>query len=107
MSRLPKAPVAAFTVMLGVGVATVVLGSTGPLRPGIGAVLALLASLVSVPILIVYRHPFTVITIELGVGVLLAVVIVNWLHGVSPLTSLKWYYQALVGLITPITHVKP
>ena len=107
MSQVSKAPVIAFTIALGVGLGIVVIGASEPLKPGIGAVVVLLASIASALAYIWLRHPGLLITIELGVGVLLVIIIVNWLHGISPLTSLKWYYNALRGLITPLARLKP
>jgi len=107
MSQVSKTPIIAFTVILALGLGIVVIGSTSPIKPGIGAVLALLASIASAPLAYWLRHPGLLITIELGIGVLLVIIIVNWLHGISPLTSLKWYYNALRALITPIARFKP
>jgi len=107
MSQVSKTPIIAFTVILALGLGIVVIGSTSPIKPGIGAVLVLLASIASAPAYAWFRHPGLLITIELGVGVLLVIIIVNWLHGISPLTSLKWYYNALRTLITPLARLKP
>jgi len=107
MSQVPKTPIIAFTVVLALGLGIVVIGSTSPMKPGIGAVLALLASIASALAYIWLRHPGLLIAIELGVGVFLTIIIVNWLHGISPLTSLKWYYNALRTLITPLARLKP
>jgi len=107
MSQVPKTPIIAFTIVLGIGLAVVVIGASEPLRPGIGAVLVLIASIACAPIYAWLRHPGLLIAIELGVGVLLTIIIVNWLHGVSPLTSLEWYYQALRTLITPLARLTP
>jgi len=107
MSQVPKAPIIAFTVILALGLGIVVIGSTSPMKPGIGAVLVLLASIVCAPVYAWLRHPGLIIAIELGVGVFLTIIIVNWLHGVGPLTSLRWYYNALRVLITPIARLTP
>ena len=107
MSQVPKTPIIAFTVVLALGLGIVVIGASEPMKPGIGAVLVLLASLASAPIYAWLRHPGLIIVIELGVGVFLAIIIVNWLHGISPLTSLEWYYNALRVLITPLARWKP
>ncbi len=107
MSQVPKTPIIAFTIALGVGLAVVVIGASEPLKPGVGAVIVLLASVASALAYIWLRHPGLLIAIELGVGVLLAIIIVNWLHGVSPLTSLEWYYNALRTLITPLARLTP
>jgi len=107
MSQVSKAPVIAFTVALGVGLGIVVIGASGPLKPGVGAVIVLLASLACVPAYAWLRHPGLIIVIELGVGVFLTIIIANWLHGISPLTSLEWYYNALRVLITPLARLTP
>jgi len=107
MSQVSKTPIIAFTVILALGLGIVVIGASEPMKPGIGAVLVLLASVASALAYIWLRHPGLLITIELGIGVLLVIIIVNWLHGISPLTSLKWYYNALRTLITPLARLKP
>jgi hypothetical protein len=107
MSQVSKTPIIAFTVVLALGLGIVVIGASEPMKPGVGAVIVLLASVASALAYIWLRHPGLVIIIELGVGVLLVIIIVNWLHGISPLTSLKWYYNALRGLITPIARLRP
>jgi len=107
MSQVPKTPIIAFTIILGIGLAVVIIGASEPLRPGIGAVVVLLASIACIPAYIWLRHPGLLIAIELGVGVLLTIIITNWLHGISPLTSLEWYYQALRVLITPLARLTP
>jgi len=107
MSQVPKTPIIAFTIILGIGLAVVVIGASEPLRPGIGAVVVLLASIACIPAYIWLRHPGLLIAIELGVGVLLTIIITNWLHGISPLRSLEWYYNALRGLITPLARLTP
>jgi hypothetical protein len=107
MSQVPKTPIIAFTIALGVGLAVVVIGASEPLKPGVGAVIVLLASIASVPIYAWLRHPGLLMAIELGVGVFLVIIIVNWLHGISPLISLRWYYNALRTLITPIARLTP
>jgi hypothetical protein len=107
MSQVSKAPVIAFTIALGVGLGIVVIGASGPLKPGVGAVVVLLASLACVPVYAWLRHPGLLIAIELGVGVFLTIIIANWLHGISPLTSIEWYYNALRVLITPLARLTP
>jgi len=107
MSQVPKTPIIAFTVALGIGLTVVVIGASEPLKPGIGAVIVLLASIACAPAYAWLRHPGLLIAIELGVGVFLTIIIVNLLHGISPLTSLEWYYQALRELITPLARLTP
>jgi uncharacterized membrane protein YgaE (UPF0421/DUF939 family) len=107
MSQVPKTPIIAFTIALGIGLAVVVIGASEPLKPGIGAVVVLLASIASALAYTWLRHPGLLIAIELGVGVFLTIIIVNWLHGISPLTSLEWYYQALRVLIIPLARLTP
>jgi hypothetical protein len=107
MSQVPKTPIIAFTIALGVGLGIVVIGASEPLKPGIGAVIVLLASIACAPAYAWLRHPGLLIVIELGVGVFLTIIIANWLHGISPLTSLEWYYQALRVLITPLARLTP
>jgi hypothetical protein len=107
MSQVPKTPIIAFTVALGIGLAVVVIGASEPLKPGIGAVIVLLASIACVPLAYWLRHPGLIMAIELGVGVFLAIIIANWLHGISPLTSLEWYYNALRTLIIPLARLTP
>jgi hypothetical protein len=107
MSQVSKAPVIAFTIALGIGLGIVVIGASEPMKPGIGAVLALLAGLACIPAYAWLRHPGLLIAIELGVGVFLTIIIVNWLHGINPLTSIEWYYNALRALITPLARLTP
>jgi len=107
MSQVPKTPIIAFTVVLALGLGIVVIGASEPMKPGVGAVIVLLASVASALAYIWLRHPGLLIAIELGVGVLLVIIIVNWLHGISPLTSLEWYYNALRTLITPLARLTP
>jgi len=107
VSQVPKSPVIAFTIALGIGLGIVVIGASEPLKPGVGAVLVLLVSLACVPPYAWLRHPGLTMVIELGVGVFLAIIIANWLHGVGPLTSPEWYYQALRILITPLARLTP
>jgi hypothetical protein len=107
MSQVPKTPIIAFTIALGIGLTIVVIGASEPLRPGIGAVVVLLASIACASAYAWLRHPGLLMAVELGVGVLLTIIIANWLHGVSPLTSLEWYYNALRTLITPLARLTP
>jgi len=57
MSQVPKTPIIAFTVILALGLGIVVIGSTSPIKPGIGAVIVLLASIASAPSLRLVQAP--------------------------------------------------
>lgn len=107
MSQAPKTPVIAYTIVLGLGLTLVVLGSTSPIQPGIGAAVTAVASIIGAILLIRIKHPGLIILIETGLGVFIVLLVVNWLHGVGPVTTLRWYYRALVELFTPLVSLIP
>jgi len=107
VSQVPKTPIIAYTIVLGLGLTLVVLGSTSPIQPGIGAAVTAIASIIGAVLLTRIRHPGLIILIETGLGVFIVLLVVNWLHGVSPITTLKWYYRALVELFTPLASLTP